>query len=205
MTISGKTYTVNWAIADCDYWINKGNDTAMTAHHVVIVPQAPIFNANMNAANTTEGGYMGSRMFKETIPACATGIVNAFGASHILTFRDWLISGMTANQISSGLPNFTGGAQWGASPWVSVQCDLMTEKMVLGAPVNSASALDEWGATRQMSAFRLSEKLINYNRQWYWLRDVASSAYFAVVYGDGNAGTGRASSVFGVRPFALLV
>ena len=204
VTISGKKYTVNWVIADCDYWINKG-DTAVTVHHVAIVPQAPIFDANMNATNTTEGGYMGSRMFKETIPACATGIVNAFGASHILTFRDWLISGMTANQISSGLPNFTGGAQWDASPWVSVQCDLMTEKMVLGAPVNSASALDEWCATRQMSAFRLSENLINYNRQWYWLRNIVSSADFAVVAGVGGAGAVHASYSGGVRPFALLV
>ena len=204
VTISGKTYTVNWVIADCDYWINKG-DTAVTVHHVAIVPQAPIFDANMNATNTTEGGYMGSRMFKETIPACATGIVNAFGASHILTFRDWLISGMTANQISSGLPNFTGGAQWGASPWVSVQCDLMTEKMVLGAPVNSASALDEWCATRQMSAFRLSENLINYNRQWYWLRNIVSSAHFARVHAHGGAGPAGASASDGVRPFALLV
>ena len=204
VTISGKTYTVNWVIADCDYWINKG-DTAVTVHHVAIVPQAPIFDTNMNATNTTEGGYMGSRMFKETIPACATGIVNAFGASHILTFRDWLISGMTANQISSGLPNFTGGAQWGASPWVSVQCDLMTEKMVLGAPVNSASALDEWCATRQMSAFRLSENLINYNRQWYWLRNIVSSASCALVAGHGSAGTTNASDSNGVRPFALLV
>ena len=206
VTISGTAYTVNWVVADCDYWINKGDqNNGMETHHVVIVPQAPIFSANMNATNTTEGGYMGSRMFRETIPACATGIVNAFGASHILTFRDWLISGMTANQISSGLPNFTGGAQWGASPWVSVQCDLMTEKMVLGAPVNSASALDEWGATRQFSAFRLSEKLINYNRQSYWLRNIVSSANFANVNGNGRAATGDASLVLGVRPFALLV
>ena len=204
VTISGTTYTVNWVVADCDYWINKG-DTAVTVHHVAIVPQAPIFDANMNATNTTEGGYMGSRMFKETIPACATGIVNAFGASHILTFRDWLIRGMTANQISSGLPNFTGGAQWSATPWVSVQCDLMTEKMVLGAPVNSASALDEWCATRQFSAFRLSERLINYNRQGYWLRNIVSSAFFALAHCGGVAGTGGASDSLGVRPFALLV
>ena len=204
VTISGTAYNVNWVIADCDYWINKG-DTSTPPHHVVIIPQAPIFNANMNATNTTEGGYAGSRMYTETIPACATGIVNAFGASHILTFRDWLISGMTANQISSGLPNFTGGAQWGASPWVSVQCDLMTEKMVLGAPVNSASALDEWCATRQFSAFRLSERLINYNRQSYWLRNIVSSAFFARVYGYGLALTYYASAVNGVRPFALLV
>ena len=205
VTISGTAYAINWVVADCDYWWHKGDqNNGMETHHVVIVPQAPIFNANMNATNTTEGGYMGSRMFRETIPACATGIVNAFGASHILTFRDWLISGMTANQISSGLPNMTGGAQWGASPWVSVQCDLMTEKMVLGAPVNSASALDEWCATRQFSAFRLSERLINYNRQNYWLRNIVSSADFADVYGNGLASAAAASHVYGVRPFALL-
>ena len=206
VTISGTAYTVNWVVADCDYWWHKGDqNNGMETHHVVIVPQAPIFNARMNPTNTTEGGYAGSEMYRNVIPACATGIVNAFGASHILTFRDWLISGMAANQISSGLPNFTGGAQWGASPWVSVQCDLMTEKMVLGAPVNSASALDEWCATRQMSAFRLSERLINYNRAWWWLRNIVSSAYFAFVYGYGIAGTTGASLVYGVRPFALLV
>ena len=205
VTISGTTYTVNWVIADCDYWWHKGDqNNGMETHHVVIVPQATIVSANMNATNTTEGGYMGSRMFKETIPACATGIVNAFGASHILTFRDCLISGMTANQISSGLPNFTGGAQWDAWSWVSVQCDLMTEKMVLGAPMNSASAIDEWIATRQMSAFRLSGKLINCNRQLYWLRNIVSSAHFPYAGGFGGVGPGYASRVLGVRPFALL-
>ena len=59
-------------------------------------------------------------------------------------------------------------------------------------------------ATRQMSAFRLSEKLINYNRNWWWLRDVVSSAYFASVDGGGNASSLGASYVHGVRPFALL-
>ena len=81
----------------------------------------------------------------------------------------------------------------------------MTEKMVLGAPVNSASALDEWCATRQFSAFRLSERLINYNRQNYWLRNIVSSAIFADVGGNGYAGAAHASNVLGVRPFALLV
>ena len=59
-------------------------------------------------------------------------------------------------------------------------------------------------ATRQMSAFRLSERLINYNRQWWWLRDVVSSAYFALVYGYGFVYANDASTVYGVRPFALL-
>ena len=56
-----------------------------------------------------------------------------------------------------------------------------------------------------MSAFRLSERLINYNRQWWWLRNVVSSACFASAGGYGGAGTNYASYSFGVRPFALLV
>ena len=58
--------------------------------------------------------------------------------------------------------------------------------------------------TRQFSAFRLSEKAINYNRQWWWLRDVVSSAFFAGVSGYGCASPRGASNVVGVRPFALL-
>ena len=205
VTISGTTYTVNWVVADCDYWINKGDqNNGMETHHVVIVPQAPIFNARMNSANTTEGGYKGSEMYKNVIPACATGIVNAFGSSHILTFRDGITNSVDTSYISSGIPQFTGTPVWWGE-MVSVQCNLMSEKMVYGAPVCSAGAMDNTMATRQMSAFRLSEKLINYNRQHWWLRDVVSSASFAFVFGFGYAAPGDASVVRGVRPFALLV
>ena len=202
VTISGTTYTVNWVVADCDYWINKGDNPATTAHHVVIVPQQPIFNANMNATNTTEGGYAGSRMYRETIPACATGIVNAFGSDHILTFRDSIVRAVNTSAISSGAPMWTGASSdW---VWYDAQCNLMCERMVYGMPAFSSSAWEAGVATRQMSAFRLSEKLINYNRQWWWLRDVVSSVHFAYVHGNGSATTDGASYVLGVRPFALL-
>lgn len=205
VTISGTTYTVNWVIADCDYWINKGDQgDGMTAHHVAIVPQAPIFNTNMNATNTTEGGYAGSRMYKETIPACATGIVSAFGSEHILTFRDGITNSVDTSHVSSGITQFTGTPGWWGE-WVSVQCNLMSEKMVYGAPICSGGAMDNSVATRQMSAFRLSQRLINYNRQVWWLRDVVSSANFAFVGGYGNASANSASNLVGVRPFALLI
>lgn len=202
VTISGTAYTVNWVIADCDYWINKG-DTATTAHHVAIVPQAPIFSALINYDNTTEGGYAGSQMYKETIPACATGIVNAFGSSHILTFRDAISNSVDTSHVSSGLPQLMGTPGW-FGEWVSVQCNLMSEKMVYGAPICAAGAMDNVVATRQMSAFRLSEKAINYNGQWWWLRDVTSSAGLVTAGGAGNASATVVSVYFGVRPFALL-
>ena len=205
VTISGTTYTVNWVVADCDYWINKGDQgSGIETHHVAIVPQAPIFKANMNATNTAEGGYMGSRMFKETIPACATGIVNAFGSSHILTFRDGISNSVDTSHASSGMPQWTGTPVWWGDR-APIQCNLMSEKMVFGAPICSAGAMDNVLATRQMSAFRLSEKLINYNRLWWWLRDVVSSVGFVSVHGHGVAHAGVASDVAGVRPFALLV
>ena len=204
VTISGTAYTVNWVIADCDYWINKNTGSAgLTAHHVAIVPQAPIFNARMNSTNTTEGGYAGSEMYKKIIPACATGIVNAFGSSHILTFGDGISNSVDTSHISSGIPQLTGTPGWWGT-WVSAQCSLMSEKMVYGAPICSAGAMDNVMATRQMSAFRLSEQLINYTNQWWWLRDVVSSAAFARAGRDGFASTGAASGMNGVRPFALL-
>ena len=203
VTISGTAYTVNWVIADCDYWINKG-DTAVTAHHVAIVPQALIFKAPMNNTNTTEGCYAGSEMYKNVIPACATGIVNAFGADHILTFRDHLTRDLNASVVSSGITVLTGAPNWSGA-WYSQQCNLMSEAMVYDGPHCASSALDNIIATRQMSAFRLSERLINYNNQWWWLRDVVSSALFAVVGGGGAHADSASDALVGVRPFALLV
>ena len=198
---AGGTYAVNWVIADCDYWINKG-DTAMTAHHVAIVPQQLIFNARMNSTNTTVGGYAGSEMYKNIIPACATGIVTAFGSSHILTFRDSITKAVNTSSVSSGAPFWTGASSdWG---WYDAQCNLMCERMVYGMPAFSSSGWDAGAATRQMSAFRLSEKLINCNRSTWWLRDVVASARFAHAGGPGGANSGSASAVYGVRPFALL-
>ena len=204
VTISGTAYTVNWVIADCDYWWHKGDqNNGIETHHVAIVPQAPIFNARMNSTNTTEGGYAGSEMYRNVIPACATGIVSAFGADHILTFGDGISNSVDTSHVSSGIPQWTGTPGWWGE-WASVQCNLMSEKMVYGAPICAAGATDNTMAARQMSAFRLSEKLINYNRQPWWLRDVVSSAAFAIVTGDGTAATNYAPHSFGVRPFALL-
>ena len=80
----------------------------------------------------------------------------------------------------------------------------MCERMVYGMPAFSSSGWDAGVATRQFSAFRLSERLINYNRAWWWLRDVVSSAAFARVAAYGIAYKDYASTVSGVRPFALL-
>ena len=55
----------------------------------------------------------------------------------------------------------------------------------------------------QLALFTVVPKLIS-NRATFWLRDVVSSAYFAVVSDLGGSDCYGASSSFGVRPvFAI--
>lgn len=54
-----------WRIVDMDYWYNCG-DTAFTSHHLVIMPDEALYNAQMNTTNITTGGYVGSEMYKRT-------------------------------------------------------------------------------------------------------------------------------------------
>ena len=200
--IAQKTYTVNFIIADLDIWLNRG-DTATTAHHVAIVPQFVVFNSVMNEANVTDGGYLGSFMNTNVVPAFTTGLQNAFGSAHILQFRFCDTKAVNNDLKSGGIVNYTGATYWGGHDWASHYCHLMTETMVYGAPITASCAADEIMGGVQFAAFRLNNGLV-YNRQNYWLGDVVSSAIFALVGGYGFAGARSASYSFGVRPFALL-
>ena len=200
--IAQKTYTVNFIIADLDIWLNRG-DTATPAHHVAIVPQSVVFNSCMNEANVTTGGYLGSFMNTNVMPAFTTGLQNAFGSAHILQFRFLDTKAVNNDLKSGGIVNYTGATYWGGHDWASHYCHLMTETMVYGAPITASCAADEIMGGVQMAAFRLNSGLV-YNRQNYWLSDVVSSAYFALADGYGLATADAASDSHGVRPFALL-
>lgn len=55
----------------------------------------------------------------------------------------------------------------------------------------------------QLALFTVVPKMIS-NRATFWLRDIVSSAFFALVSADGNAAYNYASNSFGVRPvFAI--
>lgn len=201
--IAQTTYTVNFIIADLDIWLNRG-DTAPAAHHVAIVPQYIVFSSCMNETNVTTGGYLGSFMNTNVMPAFATGLQGAFGNDHILQFRFLDTKAVNNDLKSGGIVNYTGATYWGGHDWASHYCHLMTETMVYGAPITASCAADEIMGGVQFAAFRLNSNLV-YNRQNYWLSDVVSSAGFAIVHGVGLAYAYNASTSYGVRPFALLV
>lgn len=183
-----------WRIVDFDYWYNCG-DTAFTTPHLVIMPDKPLYNAQMNETNITTGGYTGSLMYTENLDQAKTLAASAFG-DLILTHREYLTNAVTDGHASAGA-------------WFDSTLDLPNEIMMYGchvyAAMNNGTVIPTnytIGKT-QLALFTVVPKLIS-NRATFWLRDVVSSAGFALVDGHGVTNSSGASASFGVRPvFAI--
>lgn len=191
---------VNYRIAAFDYYLNSG-DTSCTTHHVVIVPDTCLYNAQMHntssggwesgAANTTAGGYVGSDMYKSNLEQAKTTIKSAF-SGHVLKHRIYL-----TNAVANG--HASGGA------WCDSEVDLMCEQMVYGSgifsPVSDGSNVPTNYRVEksQLPLFQHEPSRIC-NRVTWWLRDVITASYFAGVGDYGYAYYSYASNSRGVRP-----
>lgn len=191
---------VNYRIAAFDYYLNSG-DTDCTTHHVVIVPDTCLYNAQMHntssggwesgAANTTAGGYVGSDMYKSNLEQAKTTIKSAF-SGHVLKHRIYL-----TNAVANG--RASGGA------WCDSEVDLMCEQMVYGSgifsPVSDGSNVPANYRVEksQLPLFQHEPSRIC-NRTTWWLRDVITASSFASVNGGGGALYYNASYSHGVRP-----
>ena len=180
-----------WRIVDMDYWYNCG-DTAFTSHHLVIMPDEALYNAQMNTTNITTGGYVGSEMYKKNL-ANAKTIVNAAFQGSVLTHREYL-----CNAVANGRPS--GGA------WFDSSIELPNESMMYGHPHFSPTSD---GSTvpaiytiskTQLALFMVCPRFIVNRSYNQWLRDVVSSGYFAIVHYYGGTNCYGASDSYGVRP-----
>ena len=191
---------VNYRIAAFDYYLNSG-DTNCTTHHVVIVPDTCLYNAQMHntssggwesgAANTTAGGYVGSDMYKSNLEQAKTTIKSAF-SGHVLKHRIYL-----TNAVANG--RASGGA------WCDSEVDLMCEQMVYGSgifsPVSDGSNVPANYRVEksQLPLFQHEPSRICNHATW-WLRDVITASGFAYVNYNGLANYSDASNSLGVRP-----
>lgn len=182
---------VNWRIVDMDYWYGCGSPVWVN-HHLVIMPDSPLANAVMNETNTTEGGYIGSKMYKDTLPTVKATCQAAF-PSMVLSHREYLVSKVTDGKPSEGT-------------WVDSSVELPSEIMMYGShiisPGNSGalpSAILYTTNKQQLALFNLAPHFAAQSA-FLWLRDIVASSLFARVNVDGCAGTGLASNDGGVRP-----
>lgn len=180
-----------WRIVDMDYWYNCG-DTAFTSHHLVIMPDGALYNAQMNTTNVTTGGYVGSAMYKSNL-ANAKTIVNAAFQGSVLTHREYL-----CNAVANGRPS--GGA------WFDSSIELPNEPMMYGhphfSPTSDGSTVPSIYtiSKTQLALFMVCPRFIVNRSYNQWLRDVVSSAAFAGVGGSGGTNCNGASNSGGVRP-----
>lgn len=187
---------VNWRVAAFNYFLHTG-DTECTTNHIVIVPDTCLYNAQMH--NTTDGGYVGSDMYKTNLANAKSTIKSAF-SGHVLNHRVYMV-----NAVANGAPS--------DGVWADSEVDLMTERMVYGCPVLSPMTdgqKDPWREmhnytteTSQLPLLRHDQSRIC-NRNDWWLRDVVTANTFARVDGDGKAGYRLASDACGVRPFFCI-
>lgn len=188
---------VDYLAAGFDYWYQCG-DTACTTHHVVIIPRNHLYTYHMNASNTTEGGYVGSDMYKNGLTQAKATFNSAFGSAHILNHREHL-----TNAVSNGRPS--GGT------WYDSTVELPNENMMYGshifAPASDGTNIpNNYTISKsQLPLFRLAPWLSFTRSYWCWLRDVVSAAYFAGASGGGNCTCDNASVGAGVRPVAGLI
>lgn len=182
---------VNYRIAGFDYYLNNG-DIACATHHMIVVPDTNLYTHVMEDSNITTNGYYGSKMRTSGLNQAKTTAESAFGASHILSHREYL-----TNAVSNGRPS--GGS------WYDCTVELMSECMVYGngifMPVSDGTNVpSNYTVSKgQLPLFLYRHDLIG-NRENWWLRDVITAAAFAVVDANGLAGCGSASFAGGVRP-----
>lgn len=210
-------------VADIDgAWGRGDSGNEINYHHLIMVPgkgldpteKQHFGRSRMNSGNDTTGGYAGCEMNTTTIGAvtssgstASTATINQqlyaeFGA-HLKTVRE-----LVSNSINSSGYNRFGSATGCSNnwAWVSVQAILMSEAEVYGTTVWSSSGYDTGSAVRQLALFQQSEVARNNRSAYYWLKDVASAAYFCFASSSGNANyTDASNAYFYVRPRFIIV
>ena len=193
------TYSGTWVVGGLDYRLRCGGAIDLTTHHLAVFPLTQLYAAQMNPTNTTEGGYMGSKMYTTHLKRAEAIVKACFGASHVIPYNILLTNAVTNGRASAGA-------------WVTRNIDLMSEPMVYGC-YHFESGSTDGGTTipyrytidkSQLPAFQHNHALITSRNQWWWLRDVVSPSYFANVNNDGYSAVRSASLSSGVRPLALI-
>ena len=189
-TING----INWRIVAIDYYYNVG-DTNFDKGNIIVMPDAVLYNAQMNTTDTTAGAYHGSLMRTQNLNSARTIAQNAFG-SHLANHRIVL-----ANTVDA-----SGPSSWG---WYdSDGVELPNEVQIYGTRIwgSVLKGFDVGTQKQQFPLLALAPQFVN-TRQTYWLQDVSSnsvSSSFAGVNGHGCADAGYASFSLGVRPSVTL-
>ena len=159
-----------------------------------MISDTSLTSAVMNNSDTTQGGFIGSRMYSTTLPSLLTPIRNAFGTTHI-------------SAMSIYYPNAFEGTTGKATGWkeYSVYITLPTECQIYGAPIWSDIGYEMGYETVQLAIFRYFKRI----NGTFWLRNVSKlgnyGQYFCRCNYFARADSTPASGSSGVWPLFNLI
>ena len=185
--IDDRTYR----IASFDYFYGTGNPS-MTNHHVVLIPDEPLYTAVMDASGTSNHGYVLSDMCKTHLNTARSLIRTAF-PGHVVKVPLYLFDSAADGVPSHGL-------------WYQDTVFLMSELSLFGSRIFSRQApglMNFIVDKSQFQLFALRPDLIQSSHN-FWLRDPVLTNYYANASALGYANTQQAGSADGVRPFFCI-
>ena len=207
-------------IAGLDTMMNNGDqESGVNYHHAVMVAgqgfggTQHFGRSRMNATNTTEGGYKASEMNTLVLgEVTSTGSTAADATINQQLYAEFGSHLKTTFELVSNAVNATGYNRFGSATgcasdwaWISAQAVLMSEIEVYGATVWSSSGYDTGNANVQLPLFAFSKQAQNNRSAYWWLKNIASAAYFCFADSIGHACYNHASYAdFGVRPRFII-
>ena len=215
--ITGSQYVT---IAGLDTMMNNGDQgSGVNYHHAVMVAgqgfggTQHFGRSRMNATNTTEGGYKASEMNTLVLgDVVSSGSTAADATINQQLYAEFGAHLKTTRELVSNAINATGYNRFGSATgcasnweWISAQAILMSEVEVYGSITWSSSGYDTGNANRQLPLFAFSKQAQNNRTAYWWLKDIASAAFFCTAYSGGSSDCISASIArICVRPRFIL-
>lgn len=189
-------------IAGLDTMMNNGDQgSGVNYHHAVMVAgqgfggTQHFGRSRMNATNTTEGGYKASEMNTLVLgEVTSTGSTAADATINQQLYAEFGSHLKTTRELVSNAINATGYNRFGSATgctsgweWISAQAILVSEIEVHGSIAWSSAGYDTGNANRQLPLFAFSKQAQSNRSAYWWLKDIASAAYFCIATDDGIA------------------
>lgn len=190
VTVNGTELSVNWRIADIDYYYNRGNgNTPLTTHHLLIVPDICLYKARMHSSNI-EVYYPNTEMYTTNL-ALAKQVVNTAFPNMVLHYYE--VYGTAYNAIAT----------------YETTVELLYPLMVTGSTLAMEDSVV--GTTRtqsylQLALFSMCPKYIpDATGETYWLRErpnVEGNRGYLSIF--SRIGYEYDNTELGVRPYFII-
>lgn len=207
-----------WEFSDGSTWVIMGFDcylgvgptsNRLELHHVVVVPDLPLYNTKWNAIdNTVTGGpdggagYVGS-LIRQNIKSGQIGAaegaeamaIDNFGDDYVLPYKAVYPNAYDSDGYATGFANY------------DARVELMTAEMVFGhqgfTGDGHGNGYESGVDKSQLPGFRLQPNFAHRGADW-WLRNVMNASRVCAAGSLGTSTRFISSDSKGVRPFALI-